>query len=195
MGNGFQRILTEDGYLHDNESHINVKAKCAGVKKESILDPDALLFVIIGLVVQGALIDPIDDELYLRRREFWPALWHFVLDEHVHEQAVIGIPGHNNRTILGTHHDIGIGGHIELFLRASFAAMACYTAVLDDGLNIVRETDLNRFNGWFFGGHSRICRNGRVGGRWRVCWGFGCGNRFPGRRGGGGFRGLTSAGG
>jgi hypothetical protein len=57
---------------------------------------------VIELVVQCALIDPVDDQLDLWRSEFGSAFGHFVGFEHVHEETVICISGSDHCAVVGT---------------------------------------------------------------------------------------------
>ena len=91
-------------------------------------------------VIKRTGFNPIRQDLYLSGQQLRTALWHFTLQDHLDQGAVIDIARAYHGAIIAPGHQAGIRLHVQALL-GPLAAVTIYTAALQNGHNILGEAD------------------------------------------------------
>lgn len=113
-----------------------------------------------GSIVLRALVDPIHEQLDLRRRELGAALGHFLSSDQFHQKTIGSIPRNDHQTIIRASHDGFIRKQVQTLLGLH-AAMAVGAAVFQDRQNIVCKADRRALYRWLCGCRRICCRKVR----------------------------------
>jgi hypothetical protein len=113
------------------------------------------------LVIQRTLVDPLRNELDLRRRELGSALGHFLSHDEFDQFTVCSVPCCDNWSVFRTSHQLCLRFEIQAFFH-SFPAVAICTAAFNNRKDIMCKTNCRTLSCRF------RCRRGGIGGKWRL---------------------------